>query len=130
MYCLDTDVIIEFLRGDKKIIDKIKTISKDAPLFVTSLSLSELYKGAYLSSNKEKEIIKIKELLDYLELITLTEKTAEIFGRLYHSLLKSGKKTQEFDLLNASIALTYDLVFVSRNKKHYVNIPGLKLESW
>ena len=108
MYCLDTDVIIEFLRGDKKIFDKIKTISKDAPLFVTSLSLSELYKGAYLSSNKEKEIIKIKELLDYLELITLTEKTAEIFGRLYHSLLKSGKKTQEFDLLNASIALTYD----------------------
>ena len=130
MYCLDTDAIIEFLRGDKKIFDKIKTIPKNTPLFVTSLSLSELYKGAYLSNNKEKEIMKIKELLNYLELITFTEKTAEIFGRLYYLLLKSGKKTQEFDLLNASIALTYDLVFVTRNKKHYINIPGLKLELW
>ena len=76
------------------------------------------------------EIIKISELLAYLELVSINEKTAEIFGRLYGELLKTGKKTQDFDLLNASIALTYDLVFVTRNEKHYNNIPDLKLELW
>ncbi|MEK6861337.1 MAG: type II toxin-antitoxin system VapC family toxin [Nanoarchaeota archaeon] len=130
MYCLDTDVVIEFLRGDKKIFRKIKEVSKTQPLFITSLSLSELYKGAYLSSNPQKEIEKLKSLLYYLELITITEKTAEIFGKKYNELLHMGKMTQEFDLLNASIALSYDLVFVTRNRKHYANVPNLKLESW
>ena len=130
MYCLDTDIIIEFLRGDKDIIKNIKKISASQPLFFTSLSLSELYKGAYLSSQSEKEIENINRLLEYFELITINEKTAKIFGMKYVELLKKGKKTQDFDLLNASIALTYHFVFVTRNRKHYVFISDLILESW
>src|SRR3989344_262489 len=99
MYCLDTDIIVEFLRGNKPVVDKINEVSKNQPLFITSLTLSELHKGANLSSNKENEIKKIKVLLDYLELITITEKTAEIFGAKYAKLQKIGRKTQDFDLL-------------------------------
>ncbi len=130
MYCLDTDIIIEFLRGDNRIYNKIREISRSQPLFITSLSLSELYKGAYLSKNPEEEVKKIKKLLDYLELVTLTEKSAEIFGRIHNELLKMGKITQEFDLLIASISMAYNLILVTRNDKHYKNIPNLILESW
>ncbi len=129
MYCLDTDIIIEFLRGNKKIISKIKEKSNGL-LFLTTLSLCELYKGAFLSSRKEKEVENIQTLLTYFGLITITNKTAEIFGKTYKTLTDSGKLTQEFDLLNASITMTHDFILVTRNKKHFINISDLKIEEW
>ncbi|MEK6934669.1 MAG: type II toxin-antitoxin system VapC family toxin [Nanoarchaeota archaeon] len=128
MYCLDTNIIIEFFKGNERIIKKIKENLNNQ--FFTTLSLCELYKGAFLSKNKEKELINIQTLLDYLELVTLNMKSAEIFGEKYKLLQDLGKMTQEFDLLNASIALAYDLTFVTLNKRHFINIPGLKIEEW
>lgn len=129
MYCLDTNIIIEFFRGNERIIKKIKE-NLNSQLFLTSLSLCELYKGAFLSSNKDGEVMKIQTLLGYLELITLNKKTAEIFGEKYKLLHDMGKKTQEFDLLNASIALAHGLVFVTHNTKHFIDIPSFKIEEW
>ena len=34
------------------------------------------------------------------------------------------------DLMISSIAISKDLILVTRNKKHFENIPGLKLEQW
>ena len=129
MYCLDTNIIIEFFKGNERIIKKIKE-NLNNQLFLTTLSLCELYKGAFLSSNKDGEVTKIQTLLGYLELITLNKKTAEIFGEKYRLLQDIGKKTQEFDLLNASIALAHGLVFVTHNTKHFIDIPGFKIEEW
>ena len=129
MYCLDTDIIIEFFRGNERIVKKIKE-NLNNQLFLTTLSLCELYKGAFLSSNKDGEVMKIQTLLDYLKLITLNKKTAEIFGEKHKVLQDLGKKTQDFDLLTASIAISFNLIFVTHNKQHFMNIPGLKIEEW
>ena len=129
MYCIDTDIIVEFLRGNEKISKKIKENS-NKPIFLTTLSLCELYKGAFLSSKKEGEIEKIQSLLNYLELITINQKTAKIFGEKNKLLIDMGKSTQQFDLLNACISISYDLIFVTRNKKHFINIPDLEIEEW
>jgi predicted nucleic acid-binding protein len=41
-----------------------------------------------------------------------------------------GKQTQEFDLMIASIAKENNLIVITRNKKHFEDIPDLKVEEW
>ena len=57
MYCLDTNVIIDIFRGDEKIISKIEKYWNEK-IFITSITLCELYKGVY-GNKKIKEKLKI-----------------------------------------------------------------------
>lgn len=44
-------------------------------------------------------------------------------------LLKAGRPTGDFDILQASIAVTRDLTLVTNNDDHYRAI-GVRLENW
>ena len=48
-YCLDTNIVIDFLRNKPLVVDSIRKMEGE-DLFVTSITLCELYKGAFLSS--------------------------------------------------------------------------------
>ncbi|MFH0947511.1 MAG: type II toxin-antitoxin system VapC family toxin [Elusimicrobiota bacterium] len=52
-YLIDTDWIIDFLRGKKDIVDKLTSL-RDESLSVSIISLAELYEGIYASDNIEK----------------------------------------------------------------------------
>ena len=129
MYLLDTDIIIDFFNNDNSII---KNIEKRANLsiYVSSLTLCELYRGAFLSANPEVEEKNILDLLASTEFVSINKEACKIFGKNNAYLSKIGKITQEIDLMISSIAISKDLVLVTRNKKHFENIPGLKIEQW
>ena len=44
--------------------------------------------------------------------------------------IQTGKIIDGADLLLASFALDYDLIFVTNNTKHFQNIEDLQLENW
>jgi len=129
MYLLDTDIIIDFFNNDNSII---KNIEKRANLsiYISSLTLCELYRGAFLSANPEVEEKNILDLLASTEFVSINKEACKIFGKNNAYLSKIGKITQEIDLMISSIAISKDLVLVTRNKKHFENIPGLKIEQW
>jgi len=52
MYCLDSNIVIDYIKGDRIIKDKIDRLG--TLVFITSITLCELFKGAYLSLNAEK----------------------------------------------------------------------------
>lgn len=52
------------------------------------------------------------------------------FGQFKAELRQQGQPVADFDLAIASIALANDLIVVTNNTRHYVRIPGLKLENW
>jgi predicted nucleic acid-binding protein len=55
-YCLDTSIIIELLKNNKSVKEKLKKLV-NADFFITYISICELYKGAYsLSSRLEHEL--------------------------------------------------------------------------
>lgn len=129
MYLLDTDIIIDFFNNDNSIVKNIEK-RKNIPLYINSLTLCELYRGAFLSSNPEEEQKNIFKLLMNTEFISLDKKACKIFGESNAYLSKIGKMTQEIDLMIASIAISKDLILVTRNKKHFENIPQIKIEQW
>jgi len=129
MYLLDTDVIIDLFDEDSNIIKNIQKIS-DSAVHISSLTLCELYRGAFLSSKTESEKDNISRLLATTEFSPLDENACEVFGRKNAELSAIGKATQEVDLMIASIAISNGLTLVTRNKKHFENIPGLKKVVW
>lgn len=129
MICLDTDVLIDFLRGDEKTIEKIKTLTtKKIDLSITSINVFELFKGARSSSYNELELVK-KFITNFKILnfeINASEKTAEIFNKLK----SQGEIVDSLDLMIASIVLCNNCSLLTRNVKHFKNIPELILEDF
>lgn len=129
MYCLDTNIIIAIFRGDKELSKKISNI-QPSDIFFTIITLCELFKGAYKSKQREKSSNLIHDFAGNYGLLGLTLQSCEIFGNDFNNLEKMGKQTQQFDLLTASISKENGLILVTRNRKHFENIPDLKVEEW
>lgn len=129
MYCLDTNIIVNYLRGNKETISKVNEISEDCEIFITPLTLCELFRGAYLSTDSEIKVKLIKEFTDSFLLLEFDEKVCIEYGKEYARLSKLGKITENIDLMIACFAKINNLVLVTRNKKHFENI-GIKTEVW
>lgn len=127
-YCLDTNIVIDFLRNEKDVVNLMKTISED-DLFITYVTLCELYKGAYLSHKTALELTIIKEFITSVGILDFSEYACDFFGKEYARLEKLGKMTQESDLMIASVAKANNSIIVTRNKKHFENI-SVTVECW
>ena len=131
MYCLDTDIIVEYLRGNKKIADRLTTLyNHGIGLFTTFVNLCELYRGVYLSKNKNNEEADINVLLYTVKPLEMDQRSCIFFGKEWNRLQKEGKPTQILDLMIASVATVNNLTVATRNKRHYENISGLRVEGW
>ena len=126
MYCLDTDIIIEYFKGNAAIKSHIDKLDKSS-LNITPLTLCELYRGAFLSQNFEKNVVAINKLLAWVNILDFDTFSCELYGKIYAELKKSGNIIQDSDMMIAAICKTNNKILITRNKKHFENIKDLKL---
>ena len=129
MYLLDTDTIIFSLKGHDAVKKNLRRHFYD-PIKISVITLMELYYGAYRSQKIESNLAKIKALESSLEIVPLGKESVEIFGIYKAKLEKAGTPFDDFDLILTSCALTYNLVLVTNNVKHFQRIEGLKIANW
>jgi len=117
----DTDVIIEYLKGNKitkEIFDKLEK----STIALSAITLMELYYG---SLNK-RELNKIKKALSEFNILPLNGEITEIAINLIEKYSKShGLKIP--DALIASTAIYYDLSLWTYNIKDFRFIENLSL---
>ncbi len=128
MYCIDTNIIVNFLRGDKETCKRFEEVNND-DIFITPLTLCELFRGAFLSANPEIKISLIKELTDSFNLLEFNEKVCIEYGRKYSKLSKIGKIVENIDIMIGCFAKVNNLILVTRNKKHFENL-DIETEIW
>src|SRR3989338_10682023 len=98
-------------------------------MFITPLTLCELFRGAYLSSDSEIKVKQIKEFTDSFNLLEFNEEVCIEYGKEYAKLCKLGKITENIDLMIACFTKVNNLILVTRNKKHFENT-GVRIEFW
>lgn len=108
---------------------KVDEMASMFDVFITSMTLCELYKGAYLHVNSCKQAEEVESCVSFFEVIDLDVSSYKEFGKMFAKLQKEGKMTNEFELMIASIAKTNGLTLVTRDKKHFENT-GVELEVW
>ncbi len=128
-YLLDTDIYIYLAGGNEKIRDKILEVG-DENIFLSSISVAELYFGVFYSARQSENLKKIQKNLEKLQILNFTRHTAKIFGQLKAQLKKRGRTIADLDLTIASIALQHQHVLVTHNTRHFSTIPELVLEDW
>jgi predicted nucleic acid-binding protein len=117
---LDTNVLIEILKGNQKTIQQVESLNKT--LFISSITVMELYYGAH---NKAE----IKKLEKFILLFNVLHIDKEISIRSTE-LIKSYAKSHTLDIpdsLIAATALEKELTLFTYNTKDFKYISHITL---
>ena len=129
MYLLDTDTLIYSLKGHETVIDNLARHQHDS-LKISVVSLLELYYGAHKSQRVTSNLANVRRLEASFRILSVDTAITETFGMVKANLEKSGIPLDDFDLMIASTALSFNLTLVTNNEKHFSRIEGLKCENW
>lgn len=137
MHLLDTDMLTHLHSGNSKVIERLRT-SEDLEVGTTIVTRIEILRGRIdyiLKAETGTDLLKAQQLLNRTEellaqilTVPLDLKSAERFDYLRST--RSLRKVGRADLLISSIALSNRATLVTRNLKHFKQIPGLKVENW
>lgn len=125
--CLDTNILIDFLRGNARTVKKIEQFEEEFELATTTINLFELYYGAYKTKKVEKNVRSVNELAKRLELLKFTDKSAEISGRIIAELERKGQSVEFRDVMIASMVMDNGVMLWTENVKHFRKIEGVRL---
>lgn len=126
-YLIDTDVLIDILRGKHTIEKEVVA----AGIGISIINFGELIYGAYKSPDPLKAL-KIAEsfLIDlHISIIPLGKEIMYSFAEMKAKLERSGQRLEDFDLLIAASAKVSGLTLITRNIKHFARIHGLKVKN-
>ena len=71
----------------------------------------------------------LKAFMDGIDTIPLKE-VWPTFAKSKFGLRKIGKLVDDADIIIGDTAITYDMIMVTENTKHFENLPGIMLENW
>lgn len=133
-YLLDTDTCSYFMAKQPMVIARVASVGV-TQVFYCDVTLAELYYGALLkrtqSQAKGDELLRrIGALSRLFQRVALTPDVARKFGEIKTDLHVRGLLIEDFDLLIAAHALTYQCTLVTNNVRHFQRVPGLVIENW
>lgn len=126
-YLLDTDVCIELIKHNERVLDKVESVGADN-CFVTDITIAELFYGA-AKSGRPEQFDDVDYILQSFDLIPLLS-SLRLYGENKAQLEDRGQMIGEFDLLIGSCAVHNNLVMVTSNLKHFDHITNIVLEDW
>ena len=126
-YLLDTDVCIELIKHNERVLDKVEAVGADH-CFVTEITIAELFYGA-AKSGRPEQFNDVEYILQSFDLKPLLP-SLRLYGENKALLEDKGQMIGEFDLLIGSCAVYNNLIMVTSNLKHFDHIPNIKLEDW
>ena len=122
-YLLDTTTIIDHLRGDKKVNSYLEEIGIRGDIAgCCCINVAETYTGM-----KDKEKEKTDKFIESLYYFGVTKEIAILAGKLKQKYVKKGTTLATTDVIIAATAITYGLILITKNVKHYP-FPELKIK--
>lgn len=128
MILLDTDVCIEILRGNKKVIQKRAGYLQEVA--ISFMTVAELYYGAENSQNPTENSILVEKFTMTINVIHSDTSILKRFGELKAGLKNKNILIPDADLFIGATSLEKSEALVTGNAKHFARIDGLKIENW
>lgn len=137
MYLLDTDTLTHLYRGNLNVIGNLEKV-EDTEVGITIVTKVEMLRGRIdylLKAPTGEALLKAQELLfrtekqlNELLVVPISKIASSEFDRLRQ--VSKYRKIGRADLLIASIALANQAILITRNKRHFKQVPNLKIENW
>jgi predicted nucleic acid-binding protein len=121
-YLLDSNVLIEHLRGRQQAMSFLSTLKSAGELYVSAITVAELYAGVRDGRDKDA----IDALLRLLRIIPVDQTIAEQ-GGLYRQQYGRSDGTGLTDALIAATAEELGANLVTFNQRHFPMIADLQV---
>jgi tRNA(fMet)-specific endonuclease VapC len=137
MKILDTNTLTHLFEGHRRTTERFERENEE--IATTIISRIEILQGRFamlMKSADGQELRRAQSLLDEAleslaeipRLFSIDDASAQEFDRLRQN--KKLRKIGRADLLIAGITLANRATLVSRNLKHFRQVPGLQVENW
>ncbi len=133
MVILDSTILIDLLRGEKRAVLKIKELeTKRSQFFTTQINVFEVIQVIYANGKRiDEEIIAFETLLNKIKTLDLNYFAGHQAGKIAGEMRKKGFSIATGDLLIAGIGIANNITtIVTRNEKDFSKIPGIKVETY
>jgi tRNA(fMet)-specific endonuclease VapC len=137
MHLLDTDTLTHLYAGHPRVTEHLRQLA-DPDVSTTIITKIELLRGRFEFTLKvatgaellraQLLLTRTEELLAQIVIVPIDEAAAAQFDRL--RLARGLRKIGRADLLVASIALAHRATLVTRNLRHFKQVPGLVVVNW
>jgi tRNA(fMet)-specific endonuclease VapC len=137
MYLLDTDTLSRLHAGDQR-LQTYRARFEPAQVATTAITRIEMLQGRFdfiLKATDGEQLfrafawlVRSEELLGQIFLLPINDRVTAAFDDLRRN--KKLKKIGRADLLIAATALAHAATLVTRNLRHFRQIPGLQVEIW
>ncbi len=125
-YLLDTNIVIAFLTGEEAVVQCVDATDE---FYVSSVVLGELFYGAFNSTNRDKNISRIKNFIRDTVAIPCDHETSEWYGEIKTSLRRKGRPIPDNDIWIAATVKQHSLTLVTRDD-HFTELDNLLLVRW
>jgi tRNA(fMet)-specific endonuclease VapC len=119
---VDTDLVIDFLRGKGPGSPLVRQLIISHRLRVTAITAFELRVGADFLARRD-DVLRLMHSRTF----PVDPGSALRAGELATALRSAGQDIGLADCLQAGICLNFDLPLATRNRKHFSRVAGLRL---
>ena len=127
MYLLDTNICIDYLDGRSALARQRVRDNFGSGLHVSAITEAELRVGPRTSENPQQDAERLDRFLAILTVHGFDSHAAGTYGEMMRRI---DMRRSSFDRLIAAHALALGLTLVTNNEKHFVDVPGLRVENW
>ena len=124
MVALDTNIAIDFLRGDNLVKDKVLTFKK---IYLPVTVCGELIFGAENSSKKEINLKQTRKFINTCSVLDCNYLVAEKYSLIRKHLKEKGKPIPENDIWIAAVSMANNIPLLTKDK-HFQNIDIFNFE--
>lgn len=119
-YCIDSDILIDYLRGIEKSRTFLVNSSNESRLYISVVSVVEIYAGKETENALKRQ--HISKFLQSFNILILEANIAAYAGQLRRDYQRPFA-----DMIIAATAVHYQISLVTRNTKHFKDIKHLKV---
>lgn len=121
--CLDTTMLIGYLKGREPIASAVEKAVKECSCFVTAITVYELLFGVARAKKEIGEDV----LLGIMTVLPFNNAGARQAADLHVELIRSNNDIGIKDVLIAAICLENNLPILTTNDQHFCRVPGLNV---
>lgn len=127
---LDTDVLSEFLRGNRKVVAKVdEHLREYGYINLSIITYYEILNGL-LYKDAKKQLSLFEEFIGLNKVIPLTLQSARLAANIHAELRKKGTVIGHTDTLIAGIAMSNSFQLITNNTEHFKRIKDIEIANW
>ena len=128
-YLLDTNACIALMKENAGLVARVRHAGMESLMLCAPVK-AELWFGACKSQRVAENQHRLRQFFNDLPSLPFDDAAAERCGEIRATLATQGKPIGPYDLQIAAIALSSNLIVVTRNLDEFSRVSGLAIENW